>query len=141
MYTSKLFTQSVSLWDASVVSPMALLLFGGAVEGDTPGLHHDDGTIDDEGAVTMQQGWITFEGDRRALRCALRLRACMARLLDAKLQRPDVDVTAAAQPLYAAVLDLLRSSATLADMPTASLSEGLRAERNVEQLEMMAGRR
>ena len=114
------------------------------MEGDVARLHDGapgDGRIDADGALTMQQGWITFEGDRRALRCALRLRACMARLLDAKLQRPDVDVAAAARPLHAAVLDLLRSGTALADVPAAALTEALRAERRVSELESMAGRR
>jgi hypothetical protein len=101
VYTEKLLTSELFLFQASEVPSSALLLFGGDLEHDANG---DANTNE----LSVNEGFARFALDSRSAGVILRARAGIERLLDVKLHTPSVNVQSAARPLIEAVLAVLR---------------------------------
>ena len=80
--------------DATVVPPIALLLFGGAIE-----VKHRERTVEVD-------GWIRFEASLKTGVLFKELRRALQGLLLRKLQDPRFD--AAAEPIARAIIALIR---------------------------------
>jgi ATP-dependent RNA helicase DHX57 len=90
MATSKVFIR-----DASVVSPYAMILFGGPLT-----VHHREARIS-----VGERGWVRFRAEPRIGVLAKGLRAALSRLLADKIADPSLDLTS--HPVIEAMLRLL----------------------------------
>lgn len=88
-------TVQIFVRDASVVTPYALLLFGGPLT-----VHHRDGKVTVGGS-----GWVSLHAEARVGVLAKALRAALSRLLAEKIQAPHSDISGSA--VIEAILRLL----------------------------------
>lgn len=95
VFTEKLMTTEVYLNTASEVSPGALLLFGGELK------RHRD-------TLTVVDGFINFETDRRCADLITEMRHALDQVLQSKLEMPHTDVSHFSRPLIQASIELLR---------------------------------
>merc|ERR1711991_66397 len=93
-YSEKVRTSKIFIRDVTVASPYALLIFGGE-----PRLHFE------RGRVTLMNDWHNFRFKPRVAVLVKEIRRCLDYVLDAKLKRPDVDISDS--PIVNAVIDLL----------------------------------
>eukprot|EP00741_Cyanophora_paradoxa_P004167 tig00000786_g4048.t1 len=93
VFLEKVKTNKVFIRDSSMVSPFALLLFGGPI------------SVDHQRAVVAVDGWIEFHAPARVAVLARELRALVDELLERKLAEPRTDV--AASPVVRAITQVL----------------------------------
>ena len=118
VYTDKLLTSQISLSDASEVSATALLLFGGDIaygsalnpQSMPADMRASNGAAQSELAsdeLGMLKGWLRFESDARSAHTIHALRRAMDAWLAHSLDAPQRNAAARAEPLVAAVLEVL----------------------------------
>ena len=88
------FFQQVFVRDSSVVTPYALVLFGGAIT-----VRHR------KAKIALGDGWVEFEAEPRIGVLAKALRAGLHALLAQKISQPGLDIARA--PVVAAITRLL----------------------------------
>ena len=92
---SQVKTTRTFLRDCTVVSPMALLLFGGELQ-----------VVHEEGYVLID-GWIRIRAAAPTAVLVKQLRAAINALLQQKIGRPEMDLTAAGGALVETLVKLL----------------------------------
>jgi hypothetical protein len=90
MKTSKTF-----LMDCTVVSPMALLLFGGELE-----VRHEEGCV-------LVDNWIRIKVAAPTAVLVKKLRLAIDGLLQQKIGKPEVEISAAGDAIIGALVKLL----------------------------------
>lgn len=95
VYHEKVKTSAVFVRDATMITPLQLLLFGGEVA-----VQHETGTV-------TVDGWIAFNAKAKVAVLTRRLREKLRELLSAKVERPDLDVSQLGERVIEATYKLL----------------------------------
>eukprot|EP00898_Chlorokybus_atmophyticus_P004343 jgi/Chlat1/490/Chrsp103S00981 len=95
VFHEKVRTARVYLREVSVVSPYALLLFGGAIA-----VRHESGEI-------LIDGWLRFKAPAQIAVLFKELRRAINSVLSDKIRRPELDVSAAGSKVVATIVQLL----------------------------------
>jgi ATP-dependent RNA helicase DHX57 len=95
VYHSKVQTSKLFVHDATIVTPYALLLFGGKIG------------VDHQNTLVTVDDWIRFRAPNKIAVLIKELRRQLNTLLASKIATPSVELTPADSPVIAAVLRLL----------------------------------
>lgn len=91
-------TAKLYVYDTTVATPFALLMFGGEVQ-----VEHEDGLV-------TVDGWIRFRAVARIGVLVKALRKHLDSLLRTKIERPDLDLATKDHPVIEAIFRLLTSA-------------------------------
>lgn len=100
VFTEKLRTKDIFVSNVTLVSDVAMILFGGPIS---------TNPIGRQGVMSMHAGFFEFVCDPASQHLLLAMRNDMNSLLDAKLANPRLDVAEAGGALVRALLTVLHS--------------------------------
>ncbi|KAK9832693.1 hypothetical protein WJX81_000845 [Elliptochloris bilobata] len=96
VYLEKVKTSRTFLRDCTVVSPMALLLFGGAL------------AVQHEAGLVLVDDWLRIRASAPTAVLVKKLRAALDALLESKVRRPEADLAADGSALVDTIVKVLR---------------------------------